>query len=98
LDFFVKNLFKNRREAVLFPLGHFASNLVTRFGVFDVFEEELIGVQVYPVGQFTGIRVQVNPDGQTTEAEVGRGAKTAIVITKVGRIEKIKYFLMICFR
>jgi hypothetical protein len=43
-----------------------ADNTFVRDVVFDTFEEELIGVQVYPVGQFTTIGVQVYPVGQAT--------------------------------
>jgi hypothetical protein len=71
-----------------------ADNTLMRDAVFEVFEEAL-GVHIYPAGQFATIGVQISPVGQATEAEVGRGANTATVMTKIGRIERIEYFLMI---
>jgi hypothetical protein len=75
--------------------GVIPDNAFRRDAVFEAFEEELMGVQVYPVGQLWTIGVQVYPVGQATSAKVGIGAKTAIVMTNVGRIERIEYFLMI---
>jgi hypothetical protein len=60
-----------------------AVNTLVRDAVFDMFEEELIGVQVYPVGQFGTIRVQVNPDGQLTCACVFDGTMNATANDKV---------------
>jgi hypothetical protein len=66
-----------------------ADNAFVRDAVFDAFEEALLAIHLYPVGQFTIIGVQVYPVGQATWACVFAGRMNTTIkdktVTEIAR-------------